>query len=157
MRSRTRVTALLLFFAGSSLAYLAVNRGAPSAPVTATHPPPCYAPPVAAAATGAPQVVVHYFHATARCQTCRAIEQVTGEALTAAFGDRLAAASVAWRPLNVEEPDHRHFIEEFQLTSRDVVVVRQTPAGERQWKRLGRVWQLAHDRGALIACTGYPL
>ncbi|HEX9593733.1 MAG TPA: hypothetical protein VGB12_10380, partial [bacterium] len=63
MRARTLVTALLLLFAGSSLAYLAVNRGGPSAPVTATQPPPCCAPPVAAAATGAPQVVVYYFHA----------------------------------------------------------------------------------------------
>jgi len=154
MPLRNLITTLLLLFAGGSLAYVAAGGHGP-------HALPAAAPSGVATreamATDAAQVLPHpatvtvyYFHATARCQTCRAIEANANEALHDAFGKQLAAGTLAWRPLNVEAPENRHFIDDFKLTSRDIVVVRRRPDGSREWHRLDRTWELAHDKAAFV-------
>jgi len=154
MRLRNLITTLLLLFAGGSLAYVAAGGHGPHAlPATASSGTATTAAMTTDAAKVLPHpatVTVYYFHATARCQTCRAIEANADEALHDAFGPQLADGTLAWRPLNVEAPENRHFIDDFQLTSRDIVVVRRRPDGSRDWHRLDRTWALAHDKAAFI-------
>jgi len=154
MRLRNLITTLLLLFAGASLAYVAAGG---HEPCDVTAAAPSGGATTAAMATNPEQVLPHpatvtvyYFHATARCQTCRAIEANADEALHDAFGPQLADGTLAWRPLNVEAPENRHFIDDFHLTSRDIVVVRRRPDGSREWHRLDRTWALVHDKTAFV-------
>ena len=51
-----------------------------------------------------------------------------------------------WRAVNIEEPGNRHFIRDFQLYTRSVVVV--DAKDPRRFKVLDRVWQLVRDKAA---------
>lgn len=94
----------------------------------------------------AAKAVVYYFHATARCTTCRTIEAYAHETVTAAFGADLRSGSLEWRTVNVDEPANRHFIADFQLYTRSVVLV--DARDPKRFKVLDRVWQLVRDKPA---------
>jgi len=100
----------------------------------------------AGAEGGAGTTVVYYFHATARCATCRTIEAYAHEALTSAFGAELKAGEVEWRMVNVEEPGNEHFMNDFGLYTRSVVLTDAKDA--KRFKVLDRVWQLVQDKAA---------
>lgn len=98
----------------------------------------------------AERVLAYYFHGTQRCPTCQNIERFAHEAVTTGFGAELASGTLEWHSLDVMTPEHRHFIQDFQLVAQSVVLVRM--AGERMvaWKNLDQVWPLAHDREASL-------
>lgn len=101
---------------------------------------------VAAAPTTSPGVLVYYFHATTRCATCRTIEAYAKETVTSKFASDLQARRLEWQAVNVDEPANRHFIRDFQLYTRSVVVV--DAKNPKRYKVLDRVWQLVHDKPA---------
>ncbi len=88
--------------------------------------------------------LVYYFHATTRCATCRTIEAYARETVTGAFGADLVARRLEWQAVNVDEPANQHFIRDFQLYTRSVVVV--DAKDPRRYKVLDRVWQLVRDK-----------
>ena len=100
----------------------------------------------AAVPTATPKAVVYYFHATTRCATCRTIEAYAHETVASAFAADLATGSLEWQAVNVDEPANRHFIRDFQLYTRSVVVV--DAKNPKRYKVLDRVWQLVRDKAA---------
>jgi hypothetical protein len=98
------------------------------------------------AAPATPTTLVYYFHATSRCGTCRTIEAYVHETVTSQFAPDLQARRLEWRAVNIEEPPNRHFIRDFQLYTRSVVVV--DAKDPKRFKVLGRVWQLVSDKAA---------
>ena len=99
-----------------------------------------------AAAPASPDTLVYYFHATARCSTCRTIESYAQETVASSFAAELQARRLAWRVVNIEEPANRHFIGDFKLYTRSVVVV--DAKDPKRFKVLDRVWQLVRDKAA---------
>jgi hypothetical protein len=93
------------------------------------------------------KVVAYYFHGTYRCTTCRNIESFAREAVQTGFGDELKAGKVEWRALNVEEPANRHFIKDYQLYTRSVVLASYQGDKQLRWKNLDQVWVLVGDKG----------
>jgi hypothetical protein len=104
--------------------------------------------PAAVAATPAASsgVLVYYFHATTRCATCRTIEAYANETVTSRFAADIEARRLEWQAVNVDKPANRHFIRDFQLYTRSVVVV--DAKDPKRFKVLDRVWQLVHDKAA---------
>jgi hypothetical protein len=96
-----------------------------------------------------PEVLVYYFHATTRCATCRTIEAWAKETVTSRFAADLEARRLEWRAVNVDEPSNRHFIQDFQLYTRSVVVV--DSKDPKRFKVLDQVWQLARNKPAFQA------
>jgi hypothetical protein len=94
-------------------------------------------------------VVVYYFHATTRCATCRTIEAYAHETVASRFAADLEARRLEWRAVNVDEPANRHFIRDFQLYTRSVVVA--DARDPRRYKVLDRVWQLVRNKPAFQA------
>ena len=130
---------LLLVLAGSGIA-------AVTGAVAVVPPNPKAKAAVAATPAAAPGVLVYYFHATSRCGTCRTIEAYTHETVTSRFGPDLLARRLEWRAVNIEEAANRHFIRDYRLYTRSVVVVdAKDPA---RFKVLDRVWQLVQDKAA---------
>ena len=104
----------------------------------------------AAVSSAEEKVVAQYFHGTTRCDTCRAIEALTREALGTGFSKELETGRLELRSINVDEPANGHFVEDYQLTTRTVVIARFKDGKQGEWKRLDQVWQLVGDRDAFI-------
>ena len=100
----------------------------------------------AAVPTAAAKAVVYYFHATTRCATCRTIEAYAHETVARVFAPDLQSGSLEWKAVNVDEPANRHFIGDFQLYTRSVVVV--DAKNPKRYKVLDQVWQLVRNKGA---------
>jgi len=94
------------------------------------------------------KVIAYYFHGTTRCATCRKIEAYSHEAVQTGFGEALKAGKIEWRTLNVEEPANRHFIKDYQLFTRSVVLTAYQADKQLRWKNLDKVWELVGDKPA---------
>ena len=88
------------------------------------------------------KIIAQYFHGTMRCDTCNAIEDLTKEALNTKFEEELESNKLEFQSINVDEPENGHFVEDYQLTSRTVVIIRFMDGRPAEWKRLDKAWPL---------------
>jgi len=103
------------------------------------------------ATSGAPssadaRVVVYYFHGNLRCSTCRTIEAYSEEAIKEGFADELASGRLDWRVVNTDEPDNKHFVQDFELVTRSLVLVEYRDDKVSRHENLQQVWQLVRDK-----------
>ncbi len=117
---------------------------APAAPVAAAPRP---APPAAKAPVPQPAaepstIYVTYFHATARCTSCLKIEDLTNATMTMRFAGPIAEKRIVWRLVNVDEPEHAHYVKDYGLFTKSVVVSEVKAGKEVRWKNLDQVWHL---------------
>lgn len=152
MKPRQGVTAVLLGFVLVSFGYLAVRslRAAkdwrsPAAAQAAAAP----SIPDAGAAGQPGKVIAYYFHVTVRCTTCRNIEAYSKEAIHKRFAKELASGQLEWRPVNVQLPENRHFVQDYQLFTKSLVLVRSENGRQMEYKILHDTWELAGDRAAM--------
>lgn len=94
------------------------------------------------------KVIVFYFHGNFRCSTCKRIERLTVEAVTETFGDELKNGLLELNVVNVEKPENNHFIKEYQLYTRSVIVSEVTDGTEQRWENLNKVWELVRNEEA---------
>ncbi len=94
----------------------------------------------------APTTRVYYFHGNFRCNTCKTIEAYARETLTRAFAKDLETKRLDWQVVNVDQPANKHFVQDFQLYTRSLVVVDAKDA--KRFKVLERVWELVGDKPA---------
>jgi hypothetical protein len=102
-------------------------------------------PPGADAKVPSTGVVAYYFHGDFRCRTCLAIERQAHETITADFADELASGRLTWRALNIEQPGNEHFVEDFKLVTRSLVLVSYRDGRVQRFQNLDKVWQLVRD------------
>jgi hypothetical protein len=93
-------------------------------------------------------VRVYYFHTTFRCPTCHRIEEYTKNAILSSFGSEIKKGTIIWKVLNVEEPQNRHFVDDFKLFTKSVVIVDEQKGKQVRWKVLEKTWELVHDQSA---------
>lgn len=122
----------------------------PTAPPAATPRP---APPAAKAPASRPApepstVYVTYFHTTARCASCLKIEDLTNATMTTRFAGPIAEKRIVWRLVNVDEPVHAHFVKDYGLYTKSVVVSEVKDGKEVRWKNLDQVWHLLGNPGS---------
>ena len=97
------------------------------------------------AATNAPgDLIVYYFHRTARCPTCLSMETWTSQAV-ANVNSCPSSPKLAWRAVNLDEPENAHFAEDFQLTFGTVVVAETREGHAVRWKNLEKAWEFSDD------------
>ncbi len=104
-------------------------------------------PAVADSTAESQRVVVYYFHTTYRCVSCRNIEKYTREAIESGFPAELEDGFVVWRVVNVEDEGNEHFVKDYQLFTKSVVLVDERSG---KWKNLPKVWQLLGDPNDFI-------
>lgn len=149
IEKRHLVTGALLAFVAVTGVTLAVKetrhaRAVEAAGAAAASTP---APP----AREAPTVYVTYFHTTARCLSCLKIEELTNATMTMRFADRIAEQRVVWRLVNTDEPANAHFVKDYGLYTKSVVVSEVEAGREVRWKVLEQVWPLLGDPEAFEA------
>lgn len=91
------------------------------------------------------KIIVYYFRGTSRCVSCRKIEALTDEAIHKNLSKEIESGLIEWKPINVETRDTRHFIDEYQLYTKSVIVSQIRNGKESKWKNLDKVWKLLGD------------
>lgn len=92
------------------------------------------------------RVVAYYFHTTYRCATCRAIEAYAREAIESAFAEDIAAGRLVVKSVNIEVQGNEHFVKDFALYTKSLVLVNEVRGRKPEWKNLEKVWQLVQDK-----------
>jgi len=90
-------------------------------------------------------VVVYYFHSTNRCYSCTRIEKLTYLAVADGFEQELSDGRVKFSALNVDREENKHFIKDYKLYTKSVVVSNVARGKVKRWKNLQKVWELLRD------------
>ncbi|MBD3322782.1 MAG: hypothetical protein GF350_16910 [Chitinivibrionales bacterium] len=93
----------------------------------------------------ADNLTVFYFHTTYRCRTCNQFEKLTKDILQETFADELADSSIIFRAVNIEKKPNRHFVDDYKLVTKSVVLSLRKEGRELEWKNLDKIWQLVRD------------
>jgi hypothetical protein len=127
--------ALLMALAGA-VVYSLESPAGPLSPSSAVEP-----------SAAAPQhvVQVYYFHRSIRCPSCEKIETLAQRAVEEGFAGELAAGTVQWRAVNIDEAPDQHFEKDYQLRTQSVIVSEVRGGKETRWKNLEQVWDLLND------------
>lgn len=86
---------------------------------------------------------VYYFHPTARCESCINIENFTKEFVETKLSE---PHRINFIPLNIDEPQNEHFMNDFNLKFSSVVITRQKKGVTENFKNLDSVWTYSHDK-----------
>lgn len=82
---------------------------------------------------------LYYFHSNYRCGTCMKFERYTVALIERDFAAELASGALVWLPRNTELPEHNHFVQDFQLPGKALVVA---DAGDRKrFEILEGIWE----------------
>jgi hypothetical protein len=93
-----------------------------------------------------PALVVYYFHGHVRCTNCINFEHFTDELLKRDFAKDLQSGRIAWKVVNVDLPENQHFVDEFNLYTKSLVLVPQRDGKNAGYKNLTKIWQYAGDK-----------
>ena len=99
------------------------------------------------------EIVVSYFHGDFRCATCKKIEAYSREAVEKTFAKELAAGRVVFKAVNIDRAENEHFIHDYSLVTRSLVVTEETDGKVVRWTNLDKIWELV--RGDQQAFTDY--
>jgi len=95
--------------------------------------------------TGA-KVTAYYFHGTFRCQTCTLMESYSRAAIENNFKAALDSGQLAFRPVNIESQDNTHFVNDYQLYTKALILSLTKDGKEVKSKNLDKIWQYVRNR-----------
>ncbi|MCX5793886.1 MAG: nitrophenyl compound nitroreductase subunit ArsF family protein [Elusimicrobia bacterium] len=149
----------LLAFAGLSVVFAVYQERRPVPQVPAAPAPP------AAQAKAEPRpaplrapkkaerrvVIARYCHGHARCSNCVKIEQYSREAIETGLRKALDSGRLRFEVVDVEESAHRHYIQDYGLYTKSLVLVSEAGGKETRHKVLNGVWDHLGDKTAFMA------
>ncbi len=146
MKIKLIITILLLVFVAASLVAVFMKNSGESDAERAAE--------LAAetnAEAGDSKIIVYYFHGNARCKTCLTIEMYALEAVETGFPEALKANRIDFLTVNLDLAENEHFIDDFQLSARTVVIQKVVDGKGGAYLNLTRVWELVGNKEAYIA------
>ncbi|MGI5862687.1 MAG: nitrophenyl compound nitroreductase subunit ArsF family protein [Myxococcales bacterium] len=97
------------------------------------------------------RVVAYYFHGNRRCRTCIGMQEAISKAIQEKFSAELAAGRLSFEEINYEEPEHEHFVKDFDLSFSTLVVARMRGEQTVKFANCGDIWNHALDQAALAS------
>jgi len=95
--------------------------------------------------TNAPgERVVYYFHRTARCPTCLAMEAWSGQVVKALASGKVPL-KIGLNAVNLDLPENKHYVQDFQITFSTVVIAEVQNGNTLRWKNLENIWSFSHN------------
>ncbi|MDD5087763.1 MAG: nitrophenyl compound nitroreductase subunit ArsF family protein [bacterium] len=91
-------------------------------------------------------VVAYYFYTTQRCSNCIKIETYTKEAVETGFADAMQGGKLVWKMVNTDLPENEHFLKDYKLVTKSVVLSDVRSGKEMRWKNLDKIWMLLRDK-----------
>lgn len=104
--------------------------------------------PITTAQDSLHKVIAYYFHTTHRCATCLKIENYSHEAIEKGFADELQDGRLEWRMVNTDEEENEHFVEDFELYTKSLILVEIKDGEQIRWKNCTKVWELLMNKDA---------
>ncbi|NQT28103.1 MAG: hypothetical protein HQ570_00720 [Candidatus Omnitrophica bacterium] len=92
------------------------------------------------------KIIAYYFHGNARCPTCHKMEQYTKETIWQNFKDELTNGLLVLKVVNVEEKENEHFVDDYQLYTKALIISRVENGKEIQHKNLTKIWEYVRDK-----------
>jgi hypothetical protein len=96
------------------------------------------------------KVIVYYFHGNKRCGGCGLIESYSKETVDVQFAEELSKGTVQWVAVNVENPENRHYVEEYELYGPSLLLAHYKDGKKVEWKNLDQVWTLSKNKTEFI-------
>ena len=90
----------------------------------------------------------YYFHGNFRCDNCKKIEQYSQEAIEKYFAEELKTKKLTFTIINTDLPGNEHYIEDYQLYTRSLVIAEFEDGKQIRWKNLAKVWDYLNDKDA---------
>ncbi len=100
------------------------------------------------AATFVPKnyVIAYYFHGTFRCPACHKLEQYSKEAIEANFKNELTSGKMVFKTVNVDEKANEHFVNDYQLYTKSLVISLVRGGKEEKFKNLTKIWEYVGNK-----------
>jgi hypothetical protein len=95
-------------------------------------------------------VFAFYLHGTRRCATCRKLEAYSEEALRVAFEKELLDSTLVWRTINYDEKENEHYLKDYSLYTKALILSRVKDGSEVEWKNLTKIWELVGDKDKFL-------
>jgi hypothetical protein len=89
--------------------------------------------------------IAYYFHATQRCVTCRKIESLSREAVLNSFAHEIKNGTLIFKTVNIDEPQNRHFVQDFKLYTKSLVIAKVSGDKTEQFRNLPKIWELVYS------------
>ncbi|MDA3864252.1 MAG: nitrophenyl compound nitroreductase subunit ArsF family protein [Deltaproteobacteria bacterium] len=96
------------------------------------------------------KLLVLYFHGNKRCHTCINMEKYTREAVNKGFPKKVANGEIEIQTINLDKSGNDHYVSDYDLSSRFVVLSFVEEGKEKQFRRLSKVWKLARNKEKFI-------
>jgi len=96
------------------------------------------------------KVIAYYFHGTFRCYTCTNMEKYSREAIDVNFKDALASGNLEFKAVNVEERGNEHFVNDYQLYTKSLILSLVKDGKEIKSKNLDKVWEYSRNKQKFI-------
>lgn len=85
--------------------------------------------------------VLYYFHTSFRCASCLTIEKTARQVVNEQFAKDLSSGRLQFAAVDVEKLENRHYIEDYQLVTKSLVLVEYRDGKEVRHKVLQGVWE----------------
>jgi hypothetical protein len=99
--------------------------------------------------TSETKVIAYYFHVNVRCTTCRAIESYSREVIERKLGAEIAKGRLQFKLVNIQLEENRHFVKDYQLFTKSLVLVRFDKGRRAEFKILNDTWELVGNKSAM--------
>ena len=103
-------------------------------------------PLVAAEVPAGGTVTAYYFHGAFRCPTCQKLEQYSQEAIKTNFSEALASGKLAFTVVNVEINGNEHYMTDYQLYTKSLVLSLRKNGKEVAFKNLDKIWEYVGNK-----------
>lgn len=92
------------------------------------------------------KIIAYYFHGTRRCVTCKKIEAYSKEAVETSFAKELEDGLLEFSSVNFDEEENKHFIDDYKLYTKSLVVCDYNKGKQIKWKNLEKVWEHVNNK-----------
>lgn len=91
------------------------------------------------------ETIAYYFHGSVRCPTCHKIEKYIKKAVEKNFKDELNSGLLILKTVNVEEKENEHFVKDYQLYTKSLMLSQVLKGKEIKHKNLTKIWEYVRD------------
>lgn len=95
-------------------------------------------------------VVAYYFHGTRRCPTCMKIEKYARESIMDGFPELIESGRLQFSAVNIDETENGHYVDDYRLTTKSVIISDRLNGKETRWKNLNLVWEYVGEKDTFI-------
>lgn len=92
------------------------------------------------------KVIAYYFHGSFRCSTCHKLEEYSKDAINTSFKDEIENGTLEVKSINVEEKGNEHFVDEYKLYTKSLVLSKVKDSKEIEYKNLDKIWEYVRDK-----------